>query len=108
MSRLPAKDRPTILIAEDEPIIARNVAGALRESGFHTRCIKDGVTAINWIYFARPTAIVLDLMLPRLSGAEICMMVRKTEGVSTTPIVIISGENAMNQNPQRFELGTDD
>lgn len=107
-SNSPFKDRSKILIAEDDRDIARNVADALREVGFDTHWIKDGVDAINWIFSSKPRAIILDLTLPRLGGVQICSLVRKTEGVSATPIVVISGQNDTEAKLRLFDVGADD
>jgi DNA-binding response OmpR family regulator len=97
-----------VVIAEDDEAIAQNVVDGLQTALFRTHWIRDGVDAINWILFHKPDAIVLDLMLPRLGGAEICALVRKTSHVSTTPIVVISGHSQTERKLQLFDLGADD
>src|ERR1041385_4920552 len=67
------------------------VAEALGDRGFQTSRVQDGIEAINTILANKPDLVVLDLALPRLSGYDICSMVRKSEPVRKTPIVVMSG-----------------
>ena len=100
--------RPMIVIAEDDDAIAYVIKTALTSAGFRTRRVYDGIEAINVILDTRPDAVVLDLDLPRLQGAEICSMVRKSRAVRHTPIVVISGHDEMGERLEIFELGADD
>jgi len=102
------RSRAHILIAEDDAAVAKIVAQAVREIGFRTHWAKDGVKAINWIFLEKPTAVILDLTLPRLDGAEICSLVRKTQEVRNTPIIVLSGHADTDDKLRMFELGADD
>jgi DNA-binding response OmpR family regulator len=101
-------DRKTILIAEDDEQLARLIISAFKEAGFRTLHAGDGVVAINRILAMKPDLIVLDLMLPRLHGYEICKMVRENEATQSTPIVAISGHQDIGHRLHLFKLGADD
>jgi DNA-binding response OmpR family regulator len=98
----------TVLIAEDDEIIAQLVTEALEEAGFHAQSVADGIEALNQILETKPDVIVLDLNLPRLQGYEICGMVRKSAAVQHTPIVVLSGLAGWDNKLPAFELGADD
>lgn len=100
--------RQTIVIAEDDDAIAFVIKTALTGAGFRTLRVRDGIEAINVILDKRPDAVVLDLDLPRLQGAEICSMIRKSRAVRHTPIVVISGHGEVGDRLEIFELGADD
>jgi DNA-binding response OmpR family regulator len=100
--------RKTLLIAEDDPATAELVCEALREAGYKTHWAKDGVDALNYILESRPDGVVLDLILPKLNGYEICGMVRKSRAVQWTPIIVMSGCVEHRDKMQAFELGADD
>ncbi len=97
-----------ILVAEDDKVISRLVAEAVIYAGFQAKCISDGIDALNYILESKPDAIVLDLVLPRLQGFEICSMVRKSPTVKHTPIVVMSGRVGKDDKLKAFELGADD
>ncbi len=107
-SRLNSIRSKTVLIAEDDDQLAQIVAEALEEEGFRTQRASDGISALNAILETRPDVILLDLMLPRLQGYDICGMVRKTNAVHQIPIVVISGRSTLQDRLRAFELGADD
>jgi DNA-binding response OmpR family regulator len=103
----PARSK-VLLVAEDDEVAGELVCEALKEAGFKTHWVKDGIEAINFILESRPDGIVLDLVLPRLNGFELCGMVRKSRAVQWTPIIMMSGRIEHSDKMQAFELGADD
>jgi DNA-binding response OmpR family regulator len=97
-----------LLVAEDDEAAGTMVCEALKAAGFKTHWVKDGIEALNYILESRPDGIVLDLVLPRLNGFEVCCMVRKSRAVQWTPIIMISGRTEHCDKMQAFELGADD
>jgi DNA-binding response OmpR family regulator len=97
-----------LLVAEDDEALGSVVCEALQSAGFKTFWVKDGIEALNYVLESRPDGIVLDLVLPRLSGFEICGMVRKSRAVQWTPIIVMSGRAEHCDKMQAFELGADD
>jgi DNA-binding response OmpR family regulator len=97
-----------LLVAEDDEAIAALVCEALKAGGFRTHWVRDGIDALNYILESRPDGIVLDLVMPRLNGFEICGMVRKSRAIQWTPIIMMSGRTEHCDKMQAFELGADD
>lgn len=94
-----------ILLIEDEAAIAESVAYSLASDGFRVEIAADGLAGLNALRSFSPDLIILDLMLPKLSGLELCRMVRKE---STVPIIMLT---AMSEEVDRIiglELGADD
>src|SRR5271169_4847522 len=104
-TRRPSK---ILLVAEDDLATGELVCDALKDAGFRTHLVKDGIEALNYVLESRPDGIVLDLVLPRLNGFEVCGMVRKSRAVQWTPIIMMSGRTEHNDKMQAFELGADD
>ena len=100
--------RKIILVAEDDLTTGELVCDCLKAAGYKTLLAKDGIEALNAILETRPDAVVLDLILPKLDGYEICGMVRKSRAVQWTPIVIMSGCVEHRDKMQAFGLGADD
>lgn len=94
-----------ILVVDDEPHILKAVRRRLERSGFQVEVAADGEEALEKFERFRPDLVVLDLMLPRLDGYEVCHAIRER---STTPIVILSARSEEQDRLTGFWLGADD
>jgi DNA-binding response OmpR family regulator len=95
-----------ILIVEDDPMIAEGLRDDLELEGYHVEVIADGAAAEKAALAARHDLIVLDIMLPRKSGYDVCRAVR-TAGIKT-PIVILTARGQEEDRVRGLELGADD
>lgn len=95
-----------VLIVEDDPMIAEGLRDDLELEGFHVEVIADGAAAEKTALAARHDLIVLDIMLPRKSGYDVCRAVR-TAGINT-PIVILTARGQEEDRVRGLELGADD
>ena len=94
-----------ILIVEDEPALAESVQYSLSREGFDVEVASDGEKALERFRTSSPDLVVLDLMLPRLSGLDVCRIVR---GESSVPIVIVTAKDGEADKVAGLELGADD
>ena len=97
-----------VLIVDDDEGLATMVADVLGARGYKISRVHDGIEAMNTILDAKPDLVVLDLTLPRLSGYEVCAMVRKAQTVRRTAIVIMSGQGDVDHRLEAFAAGADD
>lgn len=81
---------PKILIVDDEPDTAKMLGLMLGMHGYETVVVHGTAAAMNAVAREKPDAIVLDVMMPDLSGLELCRYVRRDPATSQTPIVIVS------------------
>jgi len=95
-----------ILVVEDDPAILRGLADNLAFESHEVLTASDGEAACRLIREKDPDLIILDLMLPRLSGYEVCRKVR-SEGV-TTPIVMLTARGEEVDRVLGLDLGADD
>jgi two-component system alkaline phosphatase synthesis response regulator PhoP len=95
-----------ILIVEDDPSIRLGLKRSLEFDGFTVDVAKDGEEAIQRAFDKKPDLIVLDLMLPKVNGFEVCRTVRKYD--STLPIVILSAKGDEGDKVLGLDLGADD
>jgi serine phosphatase RsbU (regulator of sigma subunit) len=95
-----------ILLVEDDPAILRGLGDNLRAEAYDVLTAGDGETAYRLICDQRPDLVVLDVMLPRLTGVEVCRRVRG-EGV-TTPILMLTAHGAESERVDGLEAGADD
>src|SRR5215213_8353175 len=94
-----------ILLVEDEPSLAETVRYALDREGFDVEVAADGQSALDRFAASAPDLIVLDLMLPVVSGLDVCRRIRAT---STVPIVIVTAKDSEADKVTGLELGADD
>lgn len=94
-----------VLIIEDEKAIAEGLAYALRRDNFQVEMAFDGNTGLDLARRSHPDIILLDLMLPGLSGWEVCRAIRRT---SSVPIIMITARADEMDRVLGLELGADD
>ena len=95
-----------ILIVEDDPAIRLGMQRSLEFEGFSVELATDGEEAIQRAFDKKPDLIVLDIMLPRVNGFEVCKTVRKYD--TTIPILILSAKSDEGDKVLGLELGADD
>jgi DNA-binding response OmpR family regulator len=95
-----------ILVVEDEPAILRGLQDNLRIESFEVLTASDGETGYKLALESKPDLIILDLMLPKLSGYEICRKLRGN-GINT-PILILTARGEEADRVLGLDLGADD
>lgn len=94
-----------VLIVEDEESLAEPLAYLLRKEGFETTVVAEGSTALAEFDRARPDIVLLDLMLPGMSGTEVCKQLRAR---SSVPVIMVTARDAEIDKVVGLELGADD
>lgn len=97
-----------ILIVEDEEPIAKLVEEALRRCGYRTEIAEDGDSALEKSWETIPDLIILDLMLPRLDGWEVCRRLREDKKTKGIPIIMLTARRGEREIVAGLELGADD
>jgi two-component system, OmpR family, alkaline phosphatase synthesis response regulator PhoP len=95
----------TILVVDDEPHIIELTTLYLQNAGYHTETAIDGAEALEKITSVQPALIVLDLMLPKVDGWEVC---RRTRAESNVPIIMLTARDDDIDKIVGLELGADD
>ena len=94
-----------ILLVDDEPLITDSLSYSLQREGYEVKSARDGLSAIQAIQEFQPDLIVLDLMLPDISGLEVCRRLRAT---STTPVIMLTARGEEIDRVLGLEVGADD
>ncbi|MBL1119220.1 response regulator transcription factor [Streptomyces sp. 110] len=94
-----------VLLIEDDPAVRRGVSLALRRRGHETEAVGTGEDGVEALAAAAPDIVLLDLMLPGISGLEVCRRIRET---SQVPIVILSARGDDIDVVVGLEAGADD
>ncbi|MFC3749406.1 response regulator transcription factor [Paenibacillus sp. GCM10012306] len=94
-----------VLVVDDEPGIVSAIAYALRREGYEVDTAGDGEEALSKVSTFQPDALVLDVMMPRMSGYDVC---RKLENRSDIGIILLTVKNDIVDKIIGLELGADD
>lgn len=94
-----------ILLVDDEPLITDSLSYSLQREGFEVKSVRDGLSAVQAVQDYQPDLIVLDLMLPDISGLEVC---RRLRGNSTTPVIMLTARGEEIDRVLGLEVGADD
>ena len=101
MTEQPAR----ILLVEDEEALAESVRYSLEREGYSVTVARDGRRAIERFRAEPPDLVILDLMLPELSGLDVCRLLRQE---STVPIIMVTAKDSESDKVAGLELGADD
>src|SRR6202035_90378 len=97
-----------ILIIEDENDVADLLTLNLRKAGFKISTAADGASGLQKARDARPDFIILDLMLPKMSGLEVCKILKSDTATSHTPILMLTAKAEEIDRIVGLEFGADD
>jgi signal transduction histidine kinase/CheY-like chemotaxis protein/class 3 adenylate cyclase/Flp pilus assembly protein TadD len=98
-----------ILIVDDEPVIRRVLENQLRLGGYEVLQASSGAEALAMIKEMKlPDLIILDIMMPRMSGYEVCENIRQRFGPSTLPILLLTAKNRVSDLVHGLSVGAND
>lgn len=100
--------KPAILIVEDEAPLAELIRYNIQTAGFEARLAQDGEDALLQISENPPDLIVLDWMLPQVSGVEICRRLRAQKNNAAIPIIMLTARGEEADRLRGLESGADD
>ncbi len=96
---------PLILIADDDPVVHESLGLYLSSEGYEHQSAYDGQQALEMVESLHPDMVVLDLMMPRVSGTDVCRTIRQT---SSLPIIMLTAKGEEIDRILGLELGADD
>mgnify|MGYP001087160515 CR=1 FL=1 len=94
-----------ILLVDDEPLIVKGLRFSLEQDGYVIDSAADGEEAVNKFFSGSYDLILLDVMLPRMSGIDVCQRIRERSNV---PIIMLSAKGEIFDKVLGLELGADD
>ena len=97
-----------ILIIEDDRDIIELVRYNFEQEGFRLTAARDGMSGLEQVKKSPPDLLLLDLMLPKLSGLEICKAIRRDEKLNRLPILMLTARGDESDRVIGLELGADD
>jgi two-component system response regulator RegX3 len=97
--------QPKILVVEDEPSYVDALQVGLRREGFVVEVAVDGAEALALLPVVQPDLVLLDLMLPKVPGVDVCRRIRQ---ISTVPIIMVTAKSSEIDTVVGLEVGADD
>jgi two-component system response regulator RegX3 len=95
----------TVLVVEDEDSFVEALTIGLRREGFRVQVARDGPAALEMFDAVAPDLVLLDVMLPRISGIDVCRQIRKR---SQVPIIMVTAKGSEIDTVVGLEVGADD
>lgn len=98
----------TVLLADDDRDIRDLVAFKLAQEGFEVVATENGVAALAAMRTRRPDLVLLDVMMPGMTGIDVCREVRRDPGLTDVPIILLTAKAQESDVQQGFGAGADD
>ncbi len=102
---------PKVLIVEDEPLIRlllEQTLEGLEEHGVEVIAADNGIVAIEMIQAERPELVLLDVMMPKMNGFEVCRIVKQQLGMDHVHIIMLTAKGQEQDRLKAIEAGTDE
>lgn len=99
---------PLIVLADDNPDILKLVTARLGKRGYEIASAEDGQTALDLIRERRPAAAVLDWVMPRMSGEQVCAAVKGDDATASIPVILLTAQASEDHVMTGFSLGADE
>ena len=96
-----------VLVVDDEPEITEIVETFLQEAGYKVTVENDSYKAIEKAVEIRPDVILLDIMMPGISGYEVCQELKKNSDLAMTPVIFLTGKDRNDDQGRSFKAGGD-
>jgi DNA-binding response OmpR family regulator len=100
--------KPTILVADDEPSILLSLQVLLQKAGFTVRTARDGEEAIAALRESTPSLILLDAMMPKRDGFDVCQTIRADPAYKDLPIIMLTAKSRDVEREKGMALGATD
>ncbi|MES9943421.1 phosphate regulon transcriptional regulator PhoB [Candidatus Thiodiazotropha sp. CDECU1] len=99
---------PRILAVDDEPAVGEMLRFILEQDGFQADFVEDATQAINQIRKSKPDLILLDWMLPGMSGLELAGRLKKDRETASIPIIMLTAKGEENDKVRGLDIGAED
>ena len=97
-----------VLVCDDEPYIVESVSYVVRKAGYEVAVAEDGMEALSTARRERPDLIFLDIMMPRLSGQEVCRQLKEDPDTKGAYIVMLTARGQEEDERRAMEMGADE
>jgi DNA-binding response OmpR family regulator len=100
--------RPLVLVVEDDPDLGETIVSFLKDEGLDAKLARDGDQAMRLVDQAGPSAMILDLMMPRRDGFSVLRELRADGRISHLPVIVVTAIFGLSERLYATELGAAD
>jgi len=100
--------QPYILVADDDPLMLKSLQIILRKAGFLVLTVSDGVAALEQMRSEKPALAILDVMMARLNGLDLCRTIKSDTGLCDVKVFLLTARAMPSERQQGLEAGADD
>src|SRR3989449_6841224 len=94
---------PVVLAVDDDPAVLRVIEALLTRNGYMVKTASTGAEALKILSQIVPAVLILDVMMPEISGYDLCYLVKSEERLKKVPVIFLTARGA----PQDFKTGQD-
>lgn len=98
----------SVLIADDDPNIVRSLEFLMKRAGYEVRTARDGDAVLTAIEESAPDVILLDLMMPKRNGYDICNAIRSNPALAKVHVLMLTAKGQEVERAKGLALGADD
>lgn len=98
----------SVLIVDDEPYIVRSLEFLMTKAGYEVRVARDGDQALNEIAKARPDLVLLDAMMPKRDGFDVCQTIRANPDWAGIRVIMLTAKGRDIEREKGLAMGADD
>jgi CheY-like chemotaxis protein len=98
----------TILVIDDDPVIQKLLSVNFELEGYRVVTAGDGVEGLDAVAAHHPDAVLLDVMMPRMDGLEVCRRLKADPGTASIPVILLSAKAQATDISGGIEAGADD
>jgi two-component system OmpR family response regulator len=103
-----AVQQPYVLVADDDPLMVRSLQIILRNAGFRVVSVSDGVAALQQLRLEKPRLALLDVMMARLNGLDLCRTIKSDEELRDVKVFLLTARAMPRERQQGLDAGADD
>lgn len=100
-------DKKNVLVVDDNPTIASIVREALKSEGYAVSCAYSGEEALDDLEVHTPDLIILDIMMPRMTGIEVLKKIKAIPKTAAIPVIMLTAVDKHDQVLEAYNLGAD-
>ena len=97
-----------VLVCDDEPYIVESVSYVVRKAGYEVVVAEDGLEALNAVKREKPDLVFLDIMMPKISGYEVCRQVKEDPATRSAYIVMLTARGQEEDERRALDMGADE
>jgi CheY-like chemotaxis protein len=101
------QDGPYVLVADDDPLVLKSIEFILGRAGFRMRSATDGATALELARDDPPAVALLDVMMPRLNGLEVCRAMKDDPALAEIPVFLVTARAMSAERQLGLDAGAD-